>query len=353
METFANIDEKITVTDLIEYIRLNSKYLKNIGTVNFINSENSTTIPEKKFTLFSGNINKILVDYIDNINLLTVKEYNDSGINISLFSSILSCVIDDYTKLDNKKQDDYLNNFFSYLRNNISTGRFSDYNYKHIKLTKKKLSELIYKCSSDNYVIKYLADYLYINIFIFDSNADKIYFSGEDFIPYKKNILLKKNTENFSPIIFNDKKFIQYNDDLLDLIINSYITEKLIKTELDTTNSISVTIEDLSKYIDISKYTIEVETINGFDEDIIYTEQINNINSLSESENDESENNESENDESENDESDEEIINVDSKMKVADIQKIAKKLNINIYKITNGKNKKKTKAGLINDIQKR
>ena len=217
------------------------------------------------------------------------KDYNTSF--KSLFLSILYC-FNSSDKLTDKLLDEFIIN----SNKHVQIADFAKLNIKKTILNKNLKS---YKINDD--VLRFLSDYLHINIFVFDEQVSNriIYYSG-DFVPYKKNIVLykDKDTDSYYPLITNKYKFFKFDQSIIKYILSDIsilVTHdksdfKLLTENLDCyiNKEISLLIEENMK-IEIKEEDTFKDTtsiINGFDENYSPTEKDMNENNDSEDEED-------------------------------------------------------------------
>lgn len=188
--------------------------------------------------------------------------------NSSLVFSILSCYIDEFLFFDNKQQISYIKTFISTLSSALQGEHFEKFGYKDLGWNKKSLLEDIDKGMSHNCVIRFIADYLHVNIFIIDVNEDKVYQTGgHEFVPFKKSFFLIKIDNNYEPVFINDKKFISYEDDLLKYLLKNNENVEVFdlylkrKTKTDYIKPVfKVSNEQLEKYLTKKEIKIDYET---------------------------------------------------------------------------------------------
>jgi len=229
-------------------------------------------------------------------------------------------------------------------------------------------------------MLKLLSDYLHINIFLLNINEDKIYsvYPEEYFNIYKPNAILSYFKEIFEPFVFKDNKIWKHDTEPFRKLIN--VDKALISArsfaKIEQTKLFQIKTENLEKYI--NDKNDEEEKDNNFTEIDIETETEANIPEIKNncgkisgksngvfcqisdgSEDDESEDDESEDDESEDDESEDDepvdysdIKKLNTRMKLSEIQIVAKKYDIKIKngKTKAGKTKYKTKKMLIEEM---
>ena len=338
-----------------------------------------------------------------------LKFYN----NLSLLSSLMTCLSDKFNVLDEKTQLNYVKSLKLYIYNTFTKTFYDFQNYKELSkdfiFDRNDISKNLYNYDIQRNEFLVISDIFHINIFIFDITRDKLFFTGVQFIPHKKNIfLIKKEDGFFEPLYLNNSfyvddqyEFIQYlieNNHKVDLFFKSEkcsifeinyenldkysitkelkldINNKILERRLYNLNKTSgkevdvkeVDVKDDEKNKDINDYT-ENKNIIGY---IVATE----IGSLSDSSEEENKNIIGYNVATEigslSDSGEEENKNIEAdsiddselvkpikynkielkKMKLNELVIISKSLNITVEYEQNNKIKKKTKDTLIEEI---
>lgn len=352
--------KKISISDLIEFIKKNINTINKIGSINLDDvysepksSSEKNTLEQlefqdmKKVTYLPENLNKLFdCENIKFIHCGVLKNINEQ--NVSFYSSIFSCLKQTFISQFINSQTNFILTFLKRICSEIN-GR--QYNKKY-KLYKIEICNNISKNIIDDKVIKFISDFLHINIFILDVVNDVLLFCDDCFVPYKKSVfLIKYDKTNFEPIFSEHAKFFTVSDNLIkDIVLNKI-----------TVRNLNIVQEDLSFYSgvkEIVKENIKEETknevkkINAYDEIVSETESgelpiitmdesktkdgydwINDLNY------------EPSND-SESDCEESEIAKVNPNIKISELRKIAKKLNISIEI----KDRKKSRKQLLTEI---
>jgi len=377
----------------MEYTKNNIKFVDIKMLIDFIKNNNNTiSIFNPKKTIITQDIKECInqhendtyinfiikdskwdINIFENVKLYKLnclyKKKEALDINISMFKSIILCIDTDFIKLDKCNQEESILSFIEFLKRDIKTETYTLYKYAKLKYTKKNMYDEINSITNSNIIIRYLSDYLYINIFVIDSD-NFVYFTGNNLILHKKNIILYKHNGSFYPLcydnnfIFNNSPFFKYilshkliknvfppidiklsNDLQFDL--NDYFNNTQIDINTNISNktnkiSFSKIVKNIS-FDDIAHNNINVdndETINKFEEieesDSESTIKYN-INDITEMSSHEDELNEIEEKQTKN----KPIIlnninglisdlNDYEKMSLKEIQDVAQKYNINI-----------------------
>lgn len=218
--------QKITLNDIIEYIEKNRKFIDPTAEILENNEKYQTELnvlkhDKNEMVSFTNKLKHIFgshkIKRYGIINAVAVPV----NINISFASSVLSLIDDDFTLLSEKEQSKYVEEFLDKLYK-LSSSNFKQFGYEKFinkdstKLTLKKFTQYVKTFDmTDNYVAKYIADFLDINIFVIDFENDLLQLiSSNEFVKYKKNIFVVKiydNEQNYEPLKFEtNKQFINY-----------------------------------------------------------------------------------------------------------------------------------------------
>jgi hypothetical protein len=391
METFnkfaSNQGKRITISDLLEFISKNSKEIKNIDVVDSSSSDTQNESDDDailndvletgevgKIKILPTNLDQLFKKFSDRfLHMGALHNLDDkSKLDISYFTSVFYCLRYSFSSLSVDEQRVFMNRFFEGFRKGISMGYFEEFGYNKLKWNKVEIVKQVCDLAMTKCVMRYFADYLCVNIFILDVTDDTFYYTGGDFIPYKKNIFLLKQ-EHYEPLITEKGRIFNVGDDVMKHIIENKEFVQLFNLNYKETKdvktfSFTVVEEDLSRYIDMKQFEcVKVpEDINGYDESNCSDEEVTSDSSEAEeirdikpvkkvttksSKSKSSDDNESDT-QSESDIKTETSMNVEklanpmkvplnitSKSKLLDVQAAAKKVGISI--VSSGKNKTK------------
>ena len=244
--------KRITNNDLFKFISDNIECFVNMGCVdlNQIDEKKINTLDKleyndvQKINYFPINLSKIFKLNISGFNRylhyggITSIELNENKVlkkyNITLFSSVIYCLYSSFSILTEDLQHKFISGLFTRMKKELNL-KYSEFNYSKYKWTLLDMQKNMDSGIFDSSIIKYLSDYLSINIFIIDLNLDKLYFAGgNEFIPFKKNIFLIKYSDGlFEPLFTEQSKTFSINDNLIKYIIankdcvNIYFTSDL------------------------------------------------------------------------------------------------------------------------------
>jgi hypothetical protein len=347
----------------VSYIDLNDKVEKTIALtidkLHFQDSKKINYLPTNLANIFKVNSNN-LHKYLH----IGVLKAIDGISNISLFSSIITCLKQTFISQTTSNQTLFIMKFVERLKSESKGSKFVEFGYKRYKWDKTDLYNDLSNGAASGNVVKYLCDYLHINIFVLDLDKDELYFGGgEEYIPYKKTIfLLKYEDDTFEPFCTEQSRIFVANDDLIKHIRENkkYVKCHVLSDKVDAEfNEIE---EDLEKYrlLKTKKQPIQEKNTEIHKIQLCEMEVKKDNDSSDESSDESSDDFDEELSELES-ELEEELEkpckiykseNIKSTLKLAELQEIAKELEINIAETKNKKTKAKTKDQLVTEIKK-
>lgn len=218
-------DRKITTEGLIEYIKRNINKIYDIDAID-LNTVTHVEVNElKKLSFQDVRPVQYLPEIFNEIFDLNEMKYLHAGVlekipnytaNISLFSSVIVCVKQSFLSQSLSAQEKDIHTFIECLKNDSNK-----INYKKYGWEKNELYDCIQKGFIGSNIIKYLSDYLCINIFILNISEQKITFGGGDeYVPYRKSIfLIHHGGDSFEPLYTESgTKYFLYNDEIMKRI---------------------------------------------------------------------------------------------------------------------------------------
>jgi len=296
---------KISINSLIKYVSSNWKNmddkveLVSSDEENVKTSYNQNIHPLKsnipvKITALYNNLDDIVTKIDQNLLRTGVLTFIDElgDIDISIYSSILWILKDGFSNYSRQQQSECIVEFIKTLKYNAMY-MFNDFDYKTLGWTEKQLVADIKSGDVGTTIIRFIADYLHINIFILNMHDENMYYSGSHpWVPYKKNILLLRHSNNtFEPVFSDNTKFFTYESKLVSLLIMKPFVVKYMKCNLNTSANINFAegVEDFNKYITHGTVIDEdSDMINKFDDSTDDNEQDksleNNLHNMSYSE---------------------------------------------------------------------
>lgn len=223
------MNKRLTLTKLISYIvkkyetdeiKNDKKIEKNkiLDDIKFKNLEyneikNLNDLPTKLARMFDPftKVIKRKGSFIED----DIKQY-------SLYHSILYCLDDEYINLNKNQKIKKIKETVMEITRDINLKKLYDlYNYKELKWTKKELLNSITKYKNNKMVLRFISDYLNINIFVLDIIDDKIYtIFNKNFNRYKSSILMTYYDNVFQPLISENNNIWEYESDVMKKLIN-------------------------------------------------------------------------------------------------------------------------------------
>lgn len=217
------MEKSITLDLLINYLANNSSFKTEYNHFEKENIEDKFNLKfleyynSSKFNKF----NDFFKSHVDRVGVYI----NDSKKNkISLLSSILFCIDDDFCTLDLSDQEFYIKTVINKIKSDAVSRKFK---IKNIT-TQMIISNMKNKKSINNLDIYIYASYFGINIFTFDFETNDIsaFYPDNEYNYYKKNIFISKNNDQYNPLVYknNNGRYFKYNSSILeDIIYNSEI----------------------------------------------------------------------------------------------------------------------------------
>jgi hypothetical protein len=226
--------EKITTEILIKYIET---HIEKVNEKKFIKidefqpsltkvTKQSHYGKKEEFCFTTQNLENIFDKF--KISKTGVFSYVDvpSNVEISIISSIVHIFFPEIL-IESEKRG-FCENFIRKIQND-SCSLFNRFKYDKLGWIKKEFTNNLSKMIIGKDILRYIADYMYANLFIADIHLDTLFYVGPQiYVPYKKNIfLIKYKDDHFEPIEFiqegsflsSESKFIK------KLIEHNYLVE--------------------------------------------------------------------------------------------------------------------------------
>lgn len=338
------IDNTVLEAIFPDQIKSNDEF-----TFNSLNPGETSNISDLSLKLKS-----IMDPYLKDIIRYGIIRKFDGDSNLSLYASILFHVMPNYQKLSQKEQYDCIvklrDKLIIYISNNDN---IKFHNYKdELGWVKKDIIDSLVKFKTNKIILKLIADYFYINIFLFNVIEDKIYVvSGNNsYDMFRKSIMLVLNDMTFDPIVYNNTSILEYTSGPIKKLVT---VDKKFLILLDTNLKENIPAHFTIRLDDVSRYLKEEETVeqpqvkqssDGNDQENEYGEVVPNESDanayIKDIENTEKEIS------GKSPSAPQLVFNISQKMKLNELQDIAKKLNVDLNKGS----KKKTKIELIDEI---
>jgi len=278
------VNKKISLDDLLAFVKTNMNILKGVEAdnqssqhkqTNQINHTNNNDknddnnsqydtndsisnivqediIPlqqncSKSIDGLKDNLDIFFNKFYDNLMRIGVLKHNDNGINISLFTSIITCIKDNYKIQHTNLQQTYVKQLLANLISFVNT-KFDDYDYKIYKWNKNEVVDQLKKYALTKTVMKLFSDYLHLNIFMIDLENDKLNIVDKISQFRKSIILLMIDGTNFEPLTHKGLYIFEPSNEIIKhLIATSKDIEPLIGLENEKVSVHSC--GDLDKYI--------------------------------------------------------------------------------------------------------
>lgn len=241
----SDMGKKIDIQDIVTYIEKNKKFIdapKNdslgfmeddlkeikIDPMNYNKIGTLDNLPTNLSSVFGSVNNLKRLGVIHNVQI-------PSEMDISFVSSLFSVIIDDFIKMKESEQIEFTEIFIRRIHKE-SRDKYIEYEYSKLGWELKEFANNIKTFTIGKDILRYIADYLFINIFIIDVEADSLVYVGEKkFIKYKKNIFILKLKNNwFEPVLMSDVRHCEFNSSTVKKLVNSrFLVERL---DCDFTN---------------------------------------------------------------------------------------------------------------------
>lgn len=229
--------KRITIYDIINYIEQNNKFInkpqfeqldmtdfhveQKIEALGYKNCLKLDLLPQKLKAAF-GNIEFNRMGVIFNVNV-------PSETDISFVASLLTLIIPDFVIMNEKDQIAFTEIFIRKIHKE-SKVNFGKFGYTTIGWTMKEFMNNVKNFKMGVDLMRYIADFLDINIFIFDIVLDGLFYIGTNhYVKYKKNLfLLRINDNKYEPLSQSDNNFMDYKSPLIQKLMDSrFLVEKV------------------------------------------------------------------------------------------------------------------------------
>ena len=185
--------------------------------------ENTSTDPASTFITDKGVINYNFPEKFKTIfNNESFYRYGvttfNNNMNISFWSSLLTLINKDFMIPYNNDENQMITEFKTKLLEQYKVSLLSSF----IKKTDKiELREKL-KITPDYIILQYIVDILDINFIIFDFKTEEYYtvYRSDIMNPLKQTFLFANYENNWEPIMLGTKKIFDYNDMILKQILN-------------------------------------------------------------------------------------------------------------------------------------
>ena len=215
------MEKQITLDLLINYLANNSSFKSEYEESSICEIEDKFNL---KFLEFynSSNFNRFNDFFRYHVERVGVYINDTKKNKISLLSSILFCIDEDFCTLELSDQEFYVKTINNKIKSDTVNHKFK------IKNISKQMiiSNMKNKKTINNLDIYIYASYFGVNIFTFDFESGDIlgYYPESELNFYKKNIFISKNEDQYNPLVYkNDNgRYFKYNSSILeDILYNS------------------------------------------------------------------------------------------------------------------------------------
>jgi len=124
----------------------------------------------------------------------------------NFFYSLFYLLVPSYIEFSDELISEFYDNA---LKDYDQYDLFKEYQYRH-KYNKQTIRNLLKQKKFNLFIIQFCADYLNVNIIIFDKEMTTIY--SRTPTPYKAHVILLKQNNEYQPV-FQDKKYIYTSND--------------------------------------------------------------------------------------------------------------------------------------------
>jgi hypothetical protein len=271
--------ERITLDMLLKFIKINLSTFQPCAEI-IVEKEEKTKQVEKNISAKTQSTKKSFYEELDystkpiNFESSFIKNFPNFPQSNLLVCNLLSLFVPTESETKNKKIDyskytffkailynsisnmteTDLENILKTLVKHVSYGGITEFNYSKLKWTKKTLKDNLNQNIINEMTIRVTSDYFHVNIFVINEDSKKIEYGGGDFIPFKKNIFVYKYKDSFYPVFTQNNKFFPFNSDLMVYLLKNTNNITLLSHDQFTFKE-----EDLSKYINLSKILPEIE----------------------------------------------------------------------------------------------
>lgn len=229
--------KRISTEDLLKYIKTNKEIIKSIKFVDL----NDSPVDNKKLVLEKNKLHELTeINYLPSklstiFKLENGQKYLHSGclqsisqndgqqLFVSFYSSILSCLIQNFFVSSLSEQILFTTKLLNRLKIESCGNTYEQQFYK------KRYgwnSEDIKNDMNLNLItpkiMKFVSDFFHINIFILDLAKDSLHFGGNEYIPFKRTIfLIKYFDDTFEPLHCGNNRVFTVDNDLIKEIRNN------------------------------------------------------------------------------------------------------------------------------------
>lgn len=222
-----------------EYVCNNTEIHENI----YLASPNHISVNINKLPEKLNNIFKMHYEYLFRMGVMKNNLANKD--NVSLISSILACVSENFINQNAQIQQLYISHLTNNLVSYVNGEKFIDNGYKKMGIKQIETANQIKNYQNTKTSMKILSDYLDVNLFLINVQSDQLLASSY-INKFRKNIILVYLSDNyFEPIEYSAIRIFDFDHPMILKILE----EKLYQYAFpDDETSYS-----LSKYLPSNK----------------------------------------------------------------------------------------------------
>lgn len=261
---------KITINDIVNYIETNRQFINNLSNEidklvvqepEIAKTQQSVYCMEALQYNISCPVNKLSanlqaifnsVEFIRTGSLTYVPVPEE--IDISYMSSLITLLVPEFAQMKDEEKIEFIQVCVKKIYRD-SRENFDRFKYAELGWNLKEFMNNVRNFNIGKDLLRYIADFLNVNVFILDCESDSLVYVGEKtFSKYKKNVLLLKiKDKHFEPIYTSDSKFIDHKSFIIKKLMNSrFLVERM---DCDFTNdkeefNFVIGEENLEKYFD-------------------------------------------------------------------------------------------------------
>lgn len=227
---------------------------------------------------------------------------------------LYSCILSFFTHVDKKVYDMFMKQFVGEIKN-----KYKEFKYKSLPgWSVSKLENAVTKCDNIDMVMKYLTDFLHINIVVLDYEGMKTYGNSM----FRRTIVLLQDNR-YIPLHYRDQKYFTPDDDVFETIFGT------VEMSIHSESSNFVMSDKLNAFDDYTVADIEDSEFVDNRKSIVWEVKEEEDNKIKKKP----------------------VIN--SSLKVAELRELAEEYGIEIsyYDATTKRKKNKTKQMLINELK--
>lgn len=226
---------RISTDELIKYIKTNKEVLKTVKCIDLNDVPINVQPTSLEKTQFQ---NLVEVDYLPTnlsqiFKLNSGQKYLHAGclrtinvktktLMVSFYSSILSCLIQQFFSAPLGEQINFTLKLLDRLKKDSCGTTYTELAYKRRYGWKPNdiENEINMNLVTQN-VMKFVSDYFHINIFILNLEKDLLHFGGDEYIPYKRTIFLIKYPDGiFEPLFVGNTRAFTVDNEIIKEIRN-------------------------------------------------------------------------------------------------------------------------------------